>query len=82
VISNVRGTPVPLYTAGARIESIYPMSILGQGQALNLTVISYMGKVDFGFTYEPDVVEDAWDLAAQIRPAFEELQLAAQTPTP
>ncbi|MBW2272059.1 MAG: wax ester/triacylglycerol synthase family O-acyltransferase [Deltaproteobacteria bacterium] len=79
VVSNVRGTPVPLYTAGARIESMYPMSILQHGQALNLTVVSYMGKVDFGFTYEPDIVEDAWALAAQVRPALEELLEATRT---
>jgi len=55
------------------------MSILQHGQALNLTVVSYMGKVDFGFTYEPDIVEDAWALAAQVRPALEELLEATRT---
>lgn len=78
VISNVRGTPVPLYTAGTRIESMYPMSGLVPGQGLNLTVISYMGRMDFGFAVDPDLVPDAWELAEGIPRAFADLQAAAQ----
>jgi hypothetical protein len=78
VVSNVRGTPIPLYTAGARIESMYPMSVLQAGQGLNATVVSYMGKMEFGFTVDPDLVPDAHDLIVQIHGAFEELQAAAE----
>lgn len=78
VVSNVRGAPVPLYTAGARIESMYPMSVLQPGQGLNLTVVSYMGGMDFGFTVDPDLVPDAWALAEGIPRAFADLQAAAE----
>jgi WS/DGAT/MGAT family acyltransferase len=78
VVSNVRGAPVPLYTAGARIESIYPMSVLQPGQGLNLTVVSYMGTMGFGFTVDPDLVPDAWELAERIPRAFKDLEAAAE----
>jgi WS/DGAT/MGAT family acyltransferase len=78
IVSNVRGTPIPLYTAGARMESMYPMSVLQAGQGLNVTVVSYMGKMDFGFTVDPDLVPDVDELVEQIHRAFEELQAAAE----
>ena len=78
VISNVRGTPIPLYTAGARIESMYPMSVLQAGQGLNATVVSYMNKMEFGFTVDPDLVPDVHELCEQIYRSFEELQAAAE----
>jgi WS/DGAT/MGAT family acyltransferase len=78
VVSNVRGTPVPLYTAGARIESMYPMSMLQTGQGLNVTVVSYMDKMDFGFTVDPELVPDLGALCEHVQHAFEELQAAAE----
>ncbi|MDJ0851652.1 MAG: wax ester/triacylglycerol synthase family O-acyltransferase [Myxococcota bacterium] len=78
VVSNVRGTPVPLYTAGAKIECMYPLSVLAPSQGLNITVVSYMGRVDVGFTVDPDLVPDAWALADGIVPALEELEEAAR----
>ena len=78
IVSNVRGTPIPLYTAGARIESMYPMSVLQAGQGLNATVVSYMGKMEFGFTVDPDLVPDVHELCEQIHRSFEELSAAAE----
>ncbi|MCA1711517.1 MAG: wax ester/triacylglycerol synthase family O-acyltransferase [Actinobacteria bacterium] len=48
VISNVPGPPEPLYWNGARLEGMYPLSIPLNGQALNITVTSYAGQVQFG----------------------------------
>ena len=77
VVSNVRGTPVPLYTAGAKIECMYPMSLLAPGQGLNITVVSYMDQVDVGFTVDPDLVPDPWVLADAIQDGLDELLVAA-----
>ncbi len=50
VISNIPGPAEPLYWNGARLEGIYPMSIPTDGQALNITVTSYNGNMEFGLT--------------------------------
>ncbi|MDJ0853471.1 MAG: wax ester/triacylglycerol synthase family O-acyltransferase [Myxococcota bacterium] len=78
VVSNVRGTPVPLYIAGARVEGMYPMSILAPTQGLNITVVSYCGRVFFGFTVDPDLVPEPWRIADAIAPALAELEAAAE----
>jgi WS/DGAT/MGAT family acyltransferase len=74
MVSNVPGPPFPLYTAGARIECMYPMSILAPGNGINVTVISYRGRIDFGFTVDPELVPDPWFLAEGIPIALEELK--------
>lgn len=48
VISNVPGPAVPLYLAGARMLSNHPTSIVVHGVALNITVQSYNGSLEFG----------------------------------
>lgn len=48
VISNVPGPQQPLYWNGARLTGSYPMSLLVDGQALNITTSSYAGSLDFG----------------------------------
>ena len=48
VISNVPGPAEPLYWNGARLTGSYPMSLLVDGQALNITTSSYAGSLDFG----------------------------------
>lgn len=48
VISNVPGPKQTLYFNGAKIEGMYPVSIVVDGQALNLTLTSYVDKLEFG----------------------------------
>ena len=48
VVSNMRGAPFPLYFAGARVLATYPMGPAGDGVGLNITVLSNMGRLDFG----------------------------------
>jgi diacylglycerol O-acyltransferase len=48
VISNVPGPREPLYLNGARLDGIYPLSIPLAGQALNITVTSYVDNMEFG----------------------------------
>jgi len=50
VISNVPGPESPLYFRGWRLEEMYPLSIPFHGYALNITVQSYAGALNFGFT--------------------------------
>jgi diacylglycerol O-acyltransferase len=50
VISNLAGPTDTLYYSGATLEGLYPLSIPLGGQALNITVTSYRGSLDFGLT--------------------------------
>jgi diacylglycerol O-acyltransferase len=48
VISNVPGPREPMYWNGARLEGIYPASIVTEGIAMNITLVTYDTQVDFG----------------------------------
>jgi WS/DGAT/MGAT family acyltransferase len=76
VVSNVPGPPVPLYMAGLRMMSYWPMSIPIHGMALNITVQSYAGSLDFGLIGCRRTVPDVARLAALLVSAFEELDRA------
>ena len=63
LISNVPGPQFPLYFAGAKLETYYPVSIPAHGGALNMTVQSYNGSLEFGLTACRRAVPDVGDLA-------------------
>ncbi|MFT4021796.1 MAG: wax ester/triacylglycerol synthase family O-acyltransferase [Acinetobacter sp.] len=48
VISNVPGPREPLYWNGAKLEALYPASVVFDGQALNITLTSYLDKLEIG----------------------------------
>lgn len=48
VISNVPGPREQLYWNGARLDGIYPASIVFDGFSMNITLVSYHDKLDFG----------------------------------
>jgi WS/DGAT/MGAT family acyltransferase len=72
-ISNVPGSPVPLYLAGARLEALYPISAIMDGGGLNITVMSYCGGLDYGVVVDREQVYDAWKLTAALERAQAEL---------
>jgi diacylglycerol O-acyltransferase len=76
VISNVPGPPFPLYLGGAELVAAYPLGPVFEGAGLNITVLSYMGSLDFGFNAAANAVPDLWDLAGCVQPAFDELSRA------
>ena len=74
VISNVPGPPVPLYMAGAAVTHYYPISIVTHGLALNITVQSYAGSLEFGVLSCPDALPRPQALADRLAGALEELE--------
>ncbi|MEF2162604.1 WS/DGAT domain-containing protein, partial [Pseudomonas aeruginosa] len=50
VISNVPGPAETRYLDGSPMEEIYPVSLLFNGQALNITAVSYAGEFNIGYT--------------------------------
>lgn len=73
IVSNVRGAPMPLYFAGARLEALYPMGPIADGMGLNVTLLSYRDGLDFGFTTCPDLVPDPWLLVEALQAEAAEL---------
>jgi len=62
-ISNVPGPRQPLYFGGARMESYIPVSIVTDGMGLNITVHSYLDRLEFGIIAAGELVPDVWHLA-------------------
>lgn len=50
MISNVPGPKEPLYWNGARFDALYPLSVVTDGQALNITCTSVNDQISFGLT--------------------------------
>jgi WS/DGAT/MGAT family acyltransferase len=73
VISNVPGPSVPLYCAGARMLACHPVSVITDGVGLNITVMSYLDRLDVGIVADHDAIEDAWSMMDSMRDALEDL---------
>ena len=82
VISNVPGPQAPLYLAGAKVLTLYPVSIPSHGMALNLTVQSYCGALDFGLTACRRTVPELGKLAGYLEESLLELHDAAMGEAP
>ena len=48
VVSNVPGPKNDMYFNGSRLDGMYPVSIVTDGLALNITLTSRAGYLDFG----------------------------------
>ena len=73
VITNVPGPQTPLYAAGARMVSTYPVTPLGRGQALSIGLTSYDGGVYYGLYADRDAMPDADVLGRGVIDALSEL---------
>ena len=76
IVTNVPGPQVPLYMLGARLEAIYPQVPLLHEMGLGIALMSYDGKLCWGFNGDYEMMPDMKDLVAQVLETFEELQEA------
>jgi diacylglycerol O-acyltransferase len=76
-VSNVPGPQEPLYWNGARLEGMYPLSIVTHGQALNITVTSCGESLDFGIVACRRSVPSAQRLIDHLDEALVELERKA-----
>ncbi len=82
-ISNVPGSKVDAYLVGARMTDYYPLSIVGHGLALNITVQSHVDKICFGLIACRRAVPDVHELGQQVERAMALLRsLVAQAQAP
>lgn len=76
MISNVPGPPMPLYMAGAQMVHYFPVSIPYHGAALNITVHSYAGVLEFGLTACRRVLsqDESYELIEHLKKALKEIE--------
>ncbi|SDW16185.1 WS/DGAT/MGAT family O-acyltransferase [Marinobacter mobilis] len=73
-ISNVPGPSQALYYEGAKLEAMYPVSLIAHGGALNITCLSYDGSLNFGYTGCRDTLPSMQKLAVYTGEALDELE--------
>lgn len=81
-VSNVVASKTPLFLRGALLEAIYPMSILFDGYALNVTLVGYGDSVAVGFTGCRDAIPSLQRLAVYTGEALPELERAVGLKSP
>jgi len=77
VISNVPGWRHPLYLGDAKLSAIYPVSVLIDYQAFNITVLSREDSLDFGLIAAHESIEDLKQISTYMQEAFAELDAAS-----
>ena len=73
VVSNVPGPRETLYSAGARVVGSTPLSIVMHGAGLNVTVASYVDRMDLGLTAATKLVPDVGVLRDHFDAVYAEL---------
>ncbi len=76
VISNVPGPTQPMYYGGARLDGNYPLSIVLDGQALNITLTNNAGNLDFGLVGCRRSVPHLQRLLAHLESSLKDLERA------
>ncbi len=82
VVSNLPGSPVPLWCCGARLVGLYPLGPVADGIGLNVTVISYDDSLFAGLLACRDLVPDVDHLARLFAESVVELRKAAERAVP
>ena len=71
--SNVPGTPIPVYLAGARVDAAFPFGPLA-GAACNITLLSHVGDADLGINADRAAVPDGDVFLECLTAGFEEIR--------
>ncbi|MEZ5502244.1 MAG: wax ester/triacylglycerol synthase family O-acyltransferase [Halioglobus sp.] len=82
VISNVPGPRQPMYWNGAMLNGIYPASIVTEGVALNITLVTYDRNVDFGIIACRRTMPQVQRLIDYMEESLTDLEVAAGITSP
>ncbi|MEQ1499603.1 MAG: WS/DGAT domain-containing protein, partial [Novosphingobium sp.] len=82
VVTNVPGPPVPIYSSGARLESMMGLLCLTDGLGLGHVVQSYCKEATIAFTADRKLMPDPDFYAQCIEDSFTELRDAARAAPP
>jgi diacylglycerol O-acyltransferase len=77
VVSNIPGPSEQLYLAGVPVERLYPFGPVIEGNALNVTVLSYQRRhLSLGLVADRKAVPDLEQLSADVRSSYDALRKA------
>ncbi|MDM8515556.1 wax ester/triacylglycerol synthase family O-acyltransferase [Desulfobacterales bacterium HSG16] len=76
IISNVPGPKNTLYLGDAKMLAQYPLSVLPEAQALNITIVSYTDSIDIALFVCRDTVPDVAKLSEYMDLSYKELKQA------
>ena len=82
VVTNVPGSRVPLFFAGAKMVAMYGTGPVFDGMGLINTIYSYTDTIAISFTSDRTMMPDPDAYADALRGAFEALKAAALAPPP
>jgi WS/DGAT/MGAT family acyltransferase len=81
VISNVPAARRTLYLDGCELTDNYPVSVVTDGQALNITLISYVDRIAFGVSGCRRSVPELGRIPVHLDAALRELELSKTAAT-
>ena len=76
VVSNVPGPPVPVWIAGAQLTDLFSVGPILQGIGLNVTVWSYLDRMNFSLLACPDTLPDLRPVAVGLGASLDTLLAA------
>lgn len=79
IVSNVPGPREPAHIGAAELADLFSVGPILEGIGLNVTVWSYVDRMNFSLLTCPDLIDDLAPLTAHFRPALD--ALLAPTPT-
>ncbi len=77
VVTNVPGPQIPMYMLGAPMSEVYPHVPLTDRLGLGIALMSYNGKLCWGFNADYDLLPDLRAFRTAIEESYEELRRAA-----
>jgi WS/DGAT/MGAT family acyltransferase len=80
VVSNVPGPREPVRVGGAQLTDLYSVGPILEGIGLNITVWSYLDRLNFSALACPDTLPDLPGLVKHLKPALAELCAAIGEP--
>ena len=77
MVTNVPGPQQDLYLLGARLEALYSQVPIADTTALGVALVSYAGRLCWGFNADLEAVPDLDLFADAVESAFAEIAQAA-----
>lgn len=78
VVTNVPGPQFPMYMAGSPMSEVYPHVPLMDHLGLGIALLSYNGRIHWGFNADWDVVPDLDDFVHDTKESLADLLRAAR----